>query len=226
MAAIAEELVRRGHEVSVFTTNANLDETLDVATNVPIDVEGVQVWYFERQEPLQRFFPGIPYLARSMGVLYSPAMARALEEFVPHVDLVHTHLPFIYPTYAAAKAAQRHCKPLFYHQRGVFDPERLKFRSLKKLLYLKLFELPVLRRAAALLALTEAEVASYRQLGLTAPIRLVPNGIACDEYTGRGGEEAIPELDIDASKRVILFMGRIHPIKGVDVLLEIGRAHV
>jgi glycosyltransferase involved in cell wall biosynthesis len=220
VAAVAEELVRRGHQVYVFTTNANLDETLDVAPNVPVDVEGVQVWYFERQEPLQSLFPLLPYLARSMGFLYSPKMARALEDFVPQVDLVHTHLPFIYPTFAGARAAYRHQKPLFYHQRGVFDPERLKFRSLKKRLYLKFVELPILRRATTLLALTEAEVSSYRRLGIATPSRIVPNGIACDEYSGSGADKSLTELGIGANQLVVLFLGRIHPTKGVDCLLD------
>ena len=151
--ALAEALTRRGHEVVVFTTNSNLDQTLDVEPNRPHDVDGVQVWYFEKEEPLQRLFPRIAYLAKSMGVLYSPKMREALSRLVPTCDLVHTHLPFIYPTYAGARAAFAHRKPLFYHQRGVFDPERIKFRALKKTLYLKFIEIPILRKATTLIAL-------------------------------------------------------------------------
>jgi hypothetical protein len=50
---MAEVLTRRGHEMIVFTSNSNLDQDLDVPTNCPVDTEGVEVWYFERQEPLQ-----------------------------------------------------------------------------------------------------------------------------------------------------------------------------
>ena len=65
VSALAEALARRGHEVIVFTTNSNLDENLDVTTNQPTDVNGVQVWYFERQEPLRRLFPASARLART-----------------------------------------------------------------------------------------------------------------------------------------------------------------
>ena len=220
VSALAEALTRRGHEVIVFTTNSNLDENLDVATNRPIDVNGVQVWYFERQEPLRRLFPNVQYLSKSVGFLYSSPMRRALERVVPTVDLVHTHLPFIYPTYAAAQAAFRHGKPLFYHQRGVFDPERLKFRSLKKTLYLRLIEVPILRRATTLIALTSAEAGNYARLGVTTPCRIIPNGIDVGDYSGRHDQSLLEPLGIRPEHIVILFLGRIHPIKGADRLLE------
>lgn len=217
--ALAESLVRRGHEVTVFASNWNLDHVLDVEPNRPHDVDGVTVWYFEKEEPLQRLFPRIPYLAKSMGVLYSPKMAAALEALVPNVDVVHTHLPFIYPTFAAAKAAFRFGKPLFYHQRGVLDPERLRFRALKKTLYLRLVEIPILRRATTLVALTAAEVESYRRLGVRTPCVVVPNGMDVSAVA-REQSGTIHSLGIEAAHTVVLFMGRVHPVKGADKLLE------
>lgn len=220
VSALAESLVRRGHEVIVHTTNSNLDDTLDVPTNRAIDVDGVEVWYFERQEPLKRIVPGASYFSRSLGMLYSPKMRDSLDRVVPGVDVVHTHLPFIYPTFAAARAAFRHKKPLFYHQRGVFDPERLKFRSLKKMLYLRLVEIPILRRATTLVALTEAEVQSYARLGVETPCRIIPNGIDSTMYGNVSTSSALESLGIDSRHLVVLFLSRIHPVKGADRLLD------
>jgi glycosyltransferase involved in cell wall biosynthesis len=220
VSSIAEALTRRGHEVIVFTSNSNLDQDLDVPTNCPVDVEGVEVWYFERQEPLQRLLPGFAYLSKSMGFLYSPQMARAFEQMVPTVDLVHTHLPFNYPSYAAAHCAFRHGKPLFYHQRGVFDPERLKFRSLKKAVYLHLIEVPILKRATTLIALTEAEAENYRRLGVETPCRVIPNGINVEAYIVPQDSAVLEKLGLRPEHTVVLFLGRIHPVKGVDRLLE------
>jgi glycosyltransferase involved in cell wall biosynthesis len=218
LASLAERLVQRGHEVIVFTTNANLDQMLDVAPNRPHDVDGVQVWYFERHEPLQKWFPNVPYLARSMGTLYSPLMARQLAQRAPEVDIVHAHLPFIYPTFAAGRAAARAGKPLFYSQHGVFDPERLRFRGLKKRVYLSLVEGPIVRRATTLVALTEAEVESYRLIGARGPVRVIPNGVDLPALTAPRIEDA--PLGIRPDHKVVLFMGRLHPIKGADKLLE------
>jgi glycosyltransferase involved in cell wall biosynthesis len=179
----------------------------------------VQVWYFKRWLPLRRFLPGVTYVSKSIGFLYSPHMAEVLNRTVPSVDVVHTHLPFNYPTYAAARAAFAHGKPLFYHQRGVFDPERLKFRSLKKTLYLKFVEIPILRRATTLIALTDAEVLTYRRLGVDTPCRVIPNGIDAPQRDSRGPDLLNP-LGIQPEHKLILFLGRIHPIKGADRLLD------
>jgi len=217
VSSLAEAMVKRGHHVTVFTTNFNLDEDLDVPTNRPVDVEGVQVWYFQRREYINRALPFVPYFSKSMGFLYAPAMARELSRLTPTVDVVHTHIPFVYPTLAAARSAFKYRKPLFYHQRGVFDPERLRFKGAKKALYIAAVERPIMNRATALIALTEAEVASYRALGVTTPCRVLPNGVDCGAYRTKPKEPR--PLGIDPDSLVVLFLGRIHPTKGADRLL-------
>jgi len=219
VSAVAEGLVRLGHEVIVFTTNSNLDEDLDVPTDQPIDVEGVQVWYFKHDEAIKRWLPFIPYLAKSIGFLYAPAMRAQLDRILPTVDVVHTQMPYVYPTYASGWAAIRHNKPLFYHQRGVFDPERLKFRSLKKKLYIRAIERPIMRRANTLIALTEAEVCSYRALGVQTQCQIIPNGVDIVQ-TEHCGNSTCSAWGIEPDDLLILFMGRLHPIKGADRLIR------
>lgn len=220
VSALAERLVARGHQVTVFTTNANLDEELDVPVDQPIDVEGVSVWYFRRDEPLRRWLPFVPYLTRSMGFLYAPAMRAALDSLVPGVDIVHTHMPFVYPTMAVARAAIRHRKPLFYHQRGVFDPARLRFRGAKKRLYIRAIERPLMRNATRLIALTEAEVLSYQALGVDTPCTVIPNGIDVERYRTIERADVQARWGVPSTAIMVLFMGRLHPIKGADRLLD------
>lgn len=218
VSSLAEAITRKGHEVTVFTTNCNLDEDLDVPVNCPLDVDGVEVWYFKRYEALKDFLPFASYLTKSIGFLYSKELGIQLDSRVSDFDIVHTHLPFIYPTYAAARAAKKAMKPLFYHQRGVLDPARLNFRSLKKRLYLKFIEKPILRYATTLFALTQAEVKSYQALCPGAKCCVIPNGIDVEKYQVREGAEQI--LGFPADSTVILFLGRLHPIKGADRLIE------
>jgi len=220
VSSAAEGLVRRGHDVTVFTTNSNLDEDLDVPVDQEVEVDGVKVWYFRHEEPLQKWLPFVSYLSQSIGFLYAPGMRAELERLVPGMDLLHTHMPFVSPTVAAARAARKARKPLFYHQRGVFDPQRLNFRSFKKTAYIRLIERPILRQATTLVALTEAEVASYRALGVETPCRVVPNGVDVAKYRTVAAAPPAALGRVASGAPVILFMGRLHPIKGADSLLE------
>jgi glycosyltransferase involved in cell wall biosynthesis len=220
MAKAAERLVARGHEVTVFATNCNLDQDLDVPVDRPLDVDGVRVWYFRRAEPIKRWLPFVPYLSRSIGVLYAPRMRREIDRLVPTQDVVHTQLPFAYPTWAVGAGARRWRRPLFYQQRGVFDPARLRFRSLKKRIIIRLVERPLMQASATLIALTAAEVESYRALGVTRPCEVVPNGVEAAEYRTEPAKGSAILAATAPDDVVLLFLGRIHPIKGADRLLE------
>ena len=220
VSAVAERIARRGHRVSVFTTTANLDCDLDVPAGVPIDVDGVTVRYFKRHEPLKRFLPFIPYLAKSAGYLYAPGLLRALQEAAPAADIVHTHFPCVYPTVAAARAARLCNVPLLYHQRGAFDPARLGFRPWKKRLYIGLIEKRIMRQAAALIALTEFERLTYRGLCSTTPSCVIPNGVDVREYHTSPTQPLHEIYGFPQHAPVILFLGRLHPQKGAHLLVD------
>lgn len=220
VSATAEYLVRRGHSVTVFATNSNLDQDLEVPTNRPVSVNGVEVWYFRRQDRIKKWLPFVPYLAKSIGYLYAPRMQAALNAIVPGVDVVHSHLPFIYPTHAAAYAAFKYKKAFFYHQRGVLDPAHLRFRSVKKRIVLKLIEKPIMQRATCLIGLTEYERRSYVLLGVNTPCEVIPNGIDTREYWHETDPAWHRRIGVEPNATMILFMGRLHPTKGVERLLD------
>jgi glycosyltransferase involved in cell wall biosynthesis len=219
VAEVAERLASRGHELIVFTSNSDVGEDLDVPVNQPVDVDEVEVWYFSHKNFFKRWLPFIPYLSKSVGFMYNPLISRQLDRLMPEIDVVNTHNAFEFSSCAAAWAAQRWHKPLFYHQRGVFDPGRLKFRSIKKKLFIDLVGRPIMRRATTLIALTQAELENYRALGVETPCRIVPNGIEVNTYRRHPGPTALP-WKIPPQAQVILYLGRLHPWKGVDRLLE------
>ena len=223
VAGLAENLVQRGHEVVVFTSNSNLDQDLDVPVNQPVMVNGVEVWYFEHEEPFKKYVPFIPYLSESIGYLYLPSLAKTLKQRIREFDLVHTHMPFVYPTYAVAKAAIENGIPVFYQQRGAFAPAYLQFRSLKKHIYISLIEKPIMKRAAILIALTETEVKSYRALGINTVCRVIPNGIDVTDYLQEiGGELKLADQFLIGSDDILLlFLARLHEIKGADFLIDV-----
>lgn len=219
ISALAEGMAARGHRVTVFTTNGNGDEDLEVPTDRFVDVAGVAVRYFRRTEPFRQYVPWLKYISQSIGYLYTPDLVPALQTFLDEVDIVHTQMPFVYPTQAVARRALARRRPLFYSQRGVFDPARLQFRSWKKSLYIQLVERPIMRRATGLVALTPDEVSSFRALGVDTPVHLVPNGIDVERFR-RVPVGSLTELGISKDQTVVLFLARLHQTKGADVLVE------
>ncbi|HJW92668.1 MAG TPA: glycosyltransferase [Thermoanaerobaculia bacterium] len=219
VSAAAERLVRKGHEVTVVTTNANLDQDVDVPLAQPVDVEGVTVWYFRREEPLRKWLPFVPYLSRSMGYMYAPELRAALDRLVPQHDVVDTQMPFVYPTYAASRAALRHHKPLFYHQRGNYLDTHLGRRRLKKDVFIRLFEKPVMRRATALIALTGAERDAFAAVSPGTLCEVVPNGIDIPPIDPSAAARVESRHGIPRDAQLILYLARLHPWKGADELL-------
>ena len=220
VSAIAERLVRMGHDVTVVTTNANLDENIDVPFGVPVDVDGVRVFYFARKEPLRTLLPFVPYISGSLGFLYAPEMRRALDELVPRADVVHTHMPFVYPTYAGARAALRHGRPLFYSQRGNLLDTHLQRRRWKKRVYLSLFEKPLVERATTLIALTEAERAAFAALSPSTPSVVIPNGVDLPPEMPEAAQRVRERFGVPEDALLLLFLGRLHAWKGAEELLE------
>jgi glycosyltransferase involved in cell wall biosynthesis len=229
ISALAEGMVARGHRVTVFATNGNAEEDLDVPTDREVMVDGVGVWYFRRTEPIKHYLPWFKYVSQSIGYLYTPDLRPTMKSMLPSIDVVHTQMPFVYPTQAAARVALAGGRPLFYSQRGVFDPSRLRFRSWKKSLYIRLVERPIMRRATGLVALTPEEAESFRALGVRTPVHLIPNGINVEQFRRVASPGSVLDLGISDSDQVILFLARVHETKGpdvaVDAFIRIAQAH-
>jgi glycosyltransferase involved in cell wall biosynthesis len=220
VSSLAESLVKKGHKVFVSTTNSNFYEKLDITPNVPHDINGVKVWYFDYTNKIQSIFPYIPYLSKSVGFLYAPAMKQHLLRTMDFIDVVHTQLPFAYPTYVAATIANKKRIPYFYSQRGVLKQKHLKHRSFKKKLYFYAIENRILKHARALVALNNEEMESYKILGLNNPCHIIPNGINVKNYWQHHKGIVQKKLNIPETAKIILFLGRLHWIKKLDCLLD------
>ncbi len=131
---------------------------------------------------------------------------------------VHIHGLWQLSTSAAARAAQSESTPYIISAHGMLESWAVANKRLKKAAYAWLFERANLRAATCLHALTRAEARDYRNFGLRNPVAIIPNGVdvpcACsaDLFLSR-----FPEL---RSKRLVLFLGRIHFKKGLDALCE------
>jgi len=134
------------------------------------------------------------------------------------LDGVHIHGLWEQSTTAAVHAARALRKPYILSAHGMLDPWALRNKRLKKVIYAALAEHANVRGAACLHALTHAEVQDYRRFGSTGPIAVIPNGVAIPEQTDPHlFLENFPSL---GGTRIVLFLGRIHFKKGLDILVE------
>lgn len=156
-------------------------------------------------------------LARGAWLRDSPARQH-FRQLITRSAGVHIHGLWQPSTSTAARLARKQNKPYVISAHGMLERWALANKRLKKAVYAALLERANLQAAACLHALTEAEAEDYRRFGLTNPIAVIPNGVA---VPGSPSAEPFlaqfPEL---RNKRLILFLGRIHFKKGLDLLVE------
>jgi glycosyltransferase involved in cell wall biosynthesis len=213
-------LAARGHDVHVFTTSVDGPGDSAVPLCRPVDMDGVKVWYFPSRW-LRRLY-------------WSPLMARMLKKEVGSFDLVHLHSVFLWPTWAAARAARRFRVHYVVSPRGMLveDLVRRKSQWLKKA-WIRLVERHNIATAAAIHVTSETEARELSRFALTMPrVITIPNGISLPGVAASGTISGDVEVLL-AHRLLILFLGRIHWKKGLDRLIpaltavpEIGRAHV
>jgi glycosyltransferase involved in cell wall biosynthesis len=130
------------------------------------------------------------------------------------------HIHGVWETHCMIAAGiARECKrPYVISVHGMLEEWAIRHKRLKKALYGALVEIRGMQRAACLRALSLDEVNDYRRLGLTNPIAIIPNGTYPPPDAAPSlFRDAYPKL---AGKRIILFLGRLHPKKGVPLLLQ------
>ncbi len=146
----------------------------------------------------------------------SPQFLEELNAFAP--DICHTHGLWVYPSIATINYSRNNSRPYLVSPHGMLDPWALKNSRWKKQIAWRLFEREHLSGSRCLRALCASEAHSIRQLGLKNTIAVIPNGIDLPTVTA---PSAPPwEKFIDPGQKVLLFLSRIHPKKGLVNLLK------
>lgn len=198
--AMARAMAELGHEVDVFTTNlTRLDESARRADSV--ESEGrASIHFFGIDWPR-------PWLR-------SIAMGRALEATVPRCDIVIIHALYHYHLWAAARACRRHRVPYVVRPLGTLDPFMYRRSRWKKAPLEFFHQNRDLRLAAAIQYTTreEAELAQPYSQGATSLV--LPLGVWLD-----CAEPDVEPVTQSGEPRA-LYLGRLHPKKGIELLLE------
>ncbi|MFQ5640471.1 MAG: glycosyltransferase [bacterium] len=215
---LSKALAQKGHHVIVATTTADGAAELGVTLNSAVKMDGFEVIYFRRIR-WERAFAAIPYLGQTVGFFYSPALRGYLKQAVQDFDIVHVHEIFCYPAIKAAKIARSKKVPYFVHIHSVLNPERFARRKFKKTIYMNFIGRKLLNRAHGVIAVTKAEREDLANFNITSNIEVIPNATSCSgiDNSTNGPRDDIYDL---GNKKVILFLGRLHLIKGLDLLID------
>jgi glycosyltransferase involved in cell wall biosynthesis len=201
---LCQGLQRAGVDVEVVTTTANGAQSLPPSGPGGEIYNGVPVHYAARSFP-SRFFG-----ARVRGPL-TEALARA--------DVCHIHGLWNVPEWWAAHLARRAGVPYVISPRGMLQPQAMVRGRWRKAAAFALLDRRNLRGAATLHATSEHEAIALRALDFGVPIAVVPNGVDVHApHHGAGGFRG--RLGIPTEGFVVLFLGRLHRIKRLDLLVE------
>lgn len=194
-------LAARGHDVHVFTTNVDGSSDSDVPLGRPVDLDGVKIWYFPSRR-LRRLY-------------WSPPMGRALGEHMRDFDLAHLHSVFLWPTWAAARAARSAQVPYVLSPRGMLVKDLFRARSrLAKTAWMTLIERRNLRDAAGIHVTSPVEAADLKEFGceLRGRVFVVPNGVERQAEAPSTHYAATPYLVV---------LGRISWKKRIEIAIDV-----
>jgi glycosyltransferase involved in cell wall biosynthesis len=202
------ELSKMGHQLCVATSDYMLDENFIARA----ESHGIEVRTFHCTSNAGMFF-------------FTPGIKKWLDTEIDSYDLIHLHNFRSYQNVVVPKYARLRKKPYALQAHG--SVPRLVDKKIRKWLFDSLWGFNIIRDAEALLAVSDIEVNQYVQFGAKDnQIHVVPNGVVIPS-SSRKTEDRLSirrRLNINEGDGLILFLGRIHRIKGLDFLLRAFQA--
>jgi glycosyltransferase involved in cell wall biosynthesis len=206
MHAISRGLATEGHAVSVVTHRSD-----DRGAAVRSDVEGIAVQYLPWSGTAERQLP---------------AGLSLLSAEIRSADLVHCYGLYNFICPIAVRHAGIHRKPVVLEPLGMFPPRARN--QWAKLAYNLIVTRWMIRRSRAVVAASQSEAAQLQTIAPADKIVHRRNGIDVQDFARRGDDGALRRRwDIAPNERLVLYVGRISPIKNLkQLLLAFERAAV
>ncbi len=155
------------------------------------------------QERLELYFTGKVSYKDSLNTIFNNK----------GINLFHGHGIWQTPVHSMAKLARKINIPYVITPRGMLEPWALNTGKWKKRLAMLLYQRKDLSKAACIHATAFMEAENIRKLGFKNPIAVIPNGIDISEFP-------LKENNLIKEKRTLLFLSRIHPKKGIELLFN------
>lgn len=146
-------------------------------------------------------------------VLYSKNLRNFLESSSP--DIIHTNCLWSYCNHISAKIAKKKGIPLIHTPHGMLFADAIKRKYWKKWPLIKLWVEDDVSHTACIHATCKFEMENIRKFGYTGPIAVIPNAMPPIEN--------IEQISENHTCKRVGFLGRLHPVKCVDKLLEAWR---
>lgn len=198
----------RGVEVTVATTDHDgARARLAVPCGTPVRSESATRYYFRRQTELYK---------------YSRSLSKWLADNASRFDVIHIHALFSHASVAGARAANRANIPYVVRPLGVLNWYGMTARrALLKRISFRFVEGPLLRHAAAVHFTTSQEMKEASRLGTWGRAVVLPLGIDLSQFSNLPEPQIFIERWPQASaKRLVLFLSRLDPKKGLEELLD------
>lgn len=144
---------------------------------------------------------------------FSWSFAAAIARAAKTADVIHVHSLWMWPNIFPGWLNPRESAPIVIAPQGTLSIWALKqSRVQKAIAWWLLGQRLALRRAACLQATAKSEYDDLRRCGFHQPIAIIPNGIDLPGLP--------PHPAPKSERRILLFMSRIHPKKGLDTLIN------
>ena len=193
-----------GADVRVVTTSANGDGEVSEEVIARGEYEGIPVRYCCRAWP--------------RSIFYAPSFSRVVATELRDADVLHIHGLWNAAAWSAAAAARHHLRPYVLSPRGMLAPAALAHDAWRKRLVYPLADRRVIRDAARLHATSQLEFQELTRLTNSDRVVFVPNGVALSRVGAVDQRATRERFKLPAEAPLVLFLGRIHPIKRLDLL--------
>lgn len=202
----------------MFDCVRRLSQELDAKDDTSVAVVSVRDEFSEQDLPLWRALPVHLFSPKGpAGFRYAPGLQCRLRNL--EVDIVHNHGLWTFLSIATRRWARRTSRPYVVSPQGMLDSWALKNSESKKRVAAFAYERRHLEDAACLHAVGQAEVEAIRAYGLSNPVCVIPNGV--DLPTANTARRVAPWADrVPPGAKVLLYLGRLHPKKGLPNLVR------
>jgi glycosyltransferase involved in cell wall biosynthesis len=207
---LAKQQVAQGKNVSVLTTDS-CTKRLKFENRYGVDVDGVNTYYFKN----------LSNKVKTSFLIDTPVIAPfKIKNIIKNFDVLHIHEHRHSLAILSYYFANKHNIPYVVQAHGSVLPFFQKQRMKK--VFDKLWGFNILKNASKVLALTEVEKNQYLNMGVCeGKIEIVPLGISLEEYSKLPSKGKFRhKYNIAEDENLLLFIGRIHKIKGLDLLLH------